>query len=257
MNRVLLRVAYDGTNYCGWQAQDNGLAVEAVLNQTLTKVLKKDTAVIGASRTDSGVHARGNVAVFDNPSTIPPERFVPVLNMHLPDDIRIMEAREVPGDFHPRYTEVMKTYIYRIDNEKIFHPVMRLWSAPVTFPLDIEKMREGASFLVGTHDFKSYCSAKTTVQDTVRTIEEITITKNGVLVEIRIRGNGFLYNMVRIIAGTLIRVGRGFYPPAYVKTMLERKKRNEDAITAPACGLTLEKIDYPVLKKQGENTHAV
>ena len=242
--RVKLIISYDGTNYCGWQVQINGITVEEVINRELSRMLGEDIAVIGASRTDSGVHALGNVAVFDTFSKIPPEKMCFALNQRLPDDIRIQDSCEVPLDFHPRYCDSTKTYEYKILNRRFDNPVMRLYIHFVYMPLDYEKMQEAAKYLVGEHDFKSFCSARTQVTDTVRTIYSLDVSKEDDIIKIRISGNGFLYNMVRIIVGTLIKVGLKVYPPEYVKEILEACDRNVAGPKAPAKGLTLIGIVY-------------
>lgn len=245
MRRVRLFVAYDGTDYCGWQVQPNGITVEEVLNRELGRLTGEDIHIIGASRTDSGVHALMNVAVFDTASSIPPERMAYALNQRMPEDIVITKSDEVGADWHPRYQDnVRKTYEYHIYNAPILNPLKRKYSAFVSFPMDVEKMRRGAAYLVGEHDFVSFCNVRTNVSDTVRTVEDVTVTEDGADIVIRITGNGFLYNMVRIIAGTLIRVGRGFYEPEKVREILEEKKRTAAGITAPACGLVLVEIEY-------------
>lgn len=241
---VKLIISYDGTNYCGWQVQINGITVEEVINRELSRMLGEDIAVIGASRTDSGVHALGNVAVFDTFSKIPPEKMCFALNQRLPDDIRIQDSCEVPLDFHPRYCDSTKTYEYKILNRRFDNPVMRLYTHFVYMPLDYEKMQEAAKYLVGEHDFKSFCSARTQVTDTVRTIYSLDVSKEDDIIKIRISGNGFLYNMVRIIVGTLIKVGLKVYPPEYVKEILEACDRNVAGPKAPAKGLTLIGIVY-------------
>lgn len=245
MKRIRLIVAYDGTNYCGWQIQPNGITVEEVLNREISRLTGEDIHIIGASRTDSGVHALGNVAVFDTDSSIPPERMAYALNQRLPEDIVIVKSDEVSSDWHPRYQdEVKKTYEYHIYNAPMPNPLKRNYSAFISFPMDVDKMREGAKYLVGEHDFVSFCNIRTSVTDTVRTVDSITIMQDGADIVIRIRGNGFLYNMVRIIAGTLIRVGRGFYKPGKVKEILDGKKRTAAGVTAPAGGLVLVGIEY-------------
>ncbi len=245
MRRVRLFVAYDGTDYCGWQVQPNGITVEEVLNRELGRLTGEDIHIIGASRTDSGVHALMNVAVFDTDSSIPPERMAYALNQRMPEDIVITKSDEVGADWHPRYQDnVRKTYEYHIYNAPILNPLKRKYSAFVSFPMDVEKMRRGAAYLVGEHDFVSFCNVRTNVSDTVRTVEDVTVTEDGADIVIRITGNGFLYNMVRIIAGTLIRVGRGFYEPEKVREILEEKKRTAAGVTAPACGLVLVEIEY-------------
>ena len=244
MKRVKLTIAYDGTNYCGWQVQPNGITVEEVLNKALQKLTGEDILVIGASRTDSGVHALGNVAVFDTKTTIPAEKIAMALNQRLPEDIVITKSEEVPLDFHPRYCDCSKTYEYHIINTRIPIPTKRLTNYFVSYNLDMDKMRQAASYLVGEHDFVSFCNVRTDVENTVRTITSLDILQNGDEITIRITGNGFLYNMVRIIVGTLIRVGRGFYEPEKVKEILEAKDRKAAGVTAPAHGLVLVEIKY-------------
>ena len=168
MKRFKLVVAYDGTNYCGWQIQPNGITIEGVLNKTLSDFLKEEIHIIGASRTDSGVHSFGNVAVFDSETTIPAEKLCFALNPQLPEDIRIVSSAQVADDFHPRYCDTRKTYEYHIQNGKIPLPTERLYSHLVIFPLDVEAMQEAGQYLVGTHDFKSFCASKTQAQTTVR-----------------------------------------------------------------------------------------
>ncbi len=244
MKRIKLTIAYDGTNYCGWQIQPNGITVEEVVNKALQKLTGEKIQVVGASRTDSGVHALGNVAVFDTETTIPPERISYALNQRLPDDIVIVKSEEAASDFHPRYCDCSKTYEYHILNTRIPIPTKRLTNYFVSYELDIDKMRQAASYLIGEHDFVSFCNVRTDVEDTVRTVTELEILENGEEITIRISGNGFLYNMVRIIVGTLIRVGRGFYEPEKVKEILAAKDRKAAGMTAPPHGLMLVEIRY-------------
>lgn len=245
MKRIKLTVAYDGTDYCGWQVQPNGITIEEVLNREISGLVGEEIRVIGASRTDSGVHALGNVAVFDTESTIPAERFAYALNRRMPEDIVIVQSEQVPDDWHPRYQDVItKTYEYHIYNAEVPNPLKRRTTAFVSFSLDVEQMKKGAAYLVGEHDFVSFCNVRTNTNDTVRTVYDLTVERNGEDICIRITGNGFLYNMVRIIAGTLIRVGRGFYTPEKVKEILEAGKRTEAGVTAPPEGLTLVNIQY-------------
>ena len=244
MKRIKLTIAYDGTNYCGWQIQPNGITIEEILNKALSKMTGEEILVIGASRTDSGVHAMENVAVFDTDTTIPAEKIAVALNQRLPEDIVITKSEEVPLDFHPRYCNCSKTYEYHIINTRIPIPTKRLTNYFVSYVLDIDKMRQAASYLVGEHDFVSFCNVRTDVENTVRTITALDILTNGNEITIRITGNGFLYNMVRIIVGTLIRVGRGFYEPEEVKEILEAKDRKAAGVTAPAHGLMLVEIKY-------------
>ena len=244
MKRVKLVVAYDGTNYHGWQVQDNGITIEEVLNRTISELVQEDIKVIGASRTDAGVHACGNVAVFDTESRIPGDKFSFALNQRLPEDIRIQKSCEVDADFHPRYADTVKTYEYNILNRRFELPTKRLYAAFCYYPMDIERMNQAAAYLVGEHDFKSFCSAGAQVQTTVRTIYAVNVTKEDDMVHIRITGNGLLYNMVRIIAGTLMQVGTGLMEPEQVKEILEARDRSKAGPTAVAKGLTLVEIRY-------------
>ena len=242
--RVKLVVAYDGTNYCGWQIQPNAVTIEGILNQELSKLLNEEITVIGASRTDSGVHAFGNVAVFDTNTRIPAEKISYALNQRLPEDIVIQSSCQVEDNFHPRHCDCIKTYEYKILNSVFPEPTKRLYTHFIYRPLDLSAMRKAASYLVGIHDFLSFCSANTQVKDTTRHIYSIDLIEDGDVITIRIRGNGFLYNMVRIIAGTLIQVGNHFIEPEKLADILEAKNRTVAGPTAPAKGLTLVKIDY-------------
>lgn len=244
MKRVKLTVAYDGTNYCGWQVQPNGITVQEVLNQCLSEFTGENIETIGASRTDAGVHALGNVAVFDTEMRMPGDKFSFALNQRLPEDIRIQKSEEVDADFHPRYVKSQKTYEYRILNCRFPIPTERFYSHFTYITLDVDKMKEAASYLIGEHDFKSFCGTGAQVKTTVRTVKEIQIEKSGDRITIRITGEGFLYNMVRIIAGTLMDIGGGLYPPEKMKEILEAKDRKKAGPTAPARGLTLMKIQY-------------
>lgn len=244
MRRIKLTVAYDGTNYCGWQVQPNGVTIEEVLNKAICRLTGEEIQVIGASRTDSGVHALGNVAVFDTESRIPAERFSYALNQRLPEDIVVVKSEEVSKEWHPRYQNSLKTYEYHIMNTKIPIPTKRLYNCFVSFDLDVKRMRQGAEYLLGEHDFAAFCCIRTNAKTTVRTITDLQIEQNGEEIIIRITGNGFLYNMVRIIAGVLIRVGRGFYEPEKVRELLEGRERKKEAVTAPAQGLCLVGIVY-------------
>lgn len=244
LKRFFLKIAYDGTNYCGWQIQENGMTVEQIINEKLGELLGEEIAVIGASRTDSGVHALGNVAVFDTKTRIPAEKISFALNQRLPADIRIQESKEVAADFHPRHCNSRKTYEYKILNRRFAIPTERLYSHFVYMPLDVEKMKKGAGYIVGEHDFKSFCSSRSQVENTVRTIYKLEIKQEGDMIHMIICGNGFLYNMVRIIAGTLMKVGLNIYPPEHVREIIEARDRSAAGPKAAACGLTLVGIEY-------------
>lgn len=244
MKRVRLIVAYDGTNYHGWQVQDNGITIEAELNRCLTELLGEEIQVIGASRTDAGVHALGNVAVFDTESRMPAEKVSYALNQRLPEDIRIQQSEEVPADWHPRYCASRKTYEYRIYRGEFPMPVKRLYSYFTYRALDVKQMRAAAEYLVGEHDFKSFCQTGAQVESTVRTIYTLELEEQGPDLVIRVCGNGFLYNMVRILAGTLMEAGQGKRTPESMADVLAAKNRSAAGPTAPACGLTLVKYEF-------------
>lgn len=251
MRRIRLTIAYDGTDYCGWQIQDNAVTVEEVLTAALRELLKENIEVIGASRTDSGVHALGNVAVFDTETRIPPEKIAIALNHYLPEDIRVQKSEEVSEDFHPRYCDSTKTYEYTILNTKISIPTKQRYSYHVYNELNVDHMKEAAEALVGTHDFSAFCSAGSQVKSKVRTIYEVAVTdtpvsfgNGGSEICIRISGNGFLYNMVRIIAGTLTEVGLGRRTVESVAEAVKTGERRKAGPTAPAQGLMLLGIEY-------------
>lgn len=287
--RILLVVAYDGTEYSGFQAQKSGArTIEGELNRCLSELTGESIEVIGASRTDAGVHALCNAAVFDTCSRIPAEKFSYALNVRLPEDIRIQGSVKVPPDFHPRHQNTVKTYEYHIYNARQPLPTKNRFAHFSYVPYDIDKMRKAADRLIGEHDFKSFCSVYTQALTTVRTItdlkiEEIPVSADGVLamvqetssasssnsensdmtgpsgesaceqtdnarrhfpreIVIRVSGTGFLYNMVRIIAGTLMDVGRGRLTPEEIPDILNARDRTKAGPTAPAKGLIL--TDY-------------
>lgn len=282
MKRILLTVAYDGTGYSGFQAQKSGVpTIERELNRALTELTGVDTEVSGASRTDAGVHALCNLAVFDTESRIPPEKFANALNVRLPEQICVQNSREVPADFHPRFCDTVKTYDYVIYNAPFPSPRKKRYTHYSYTPFDVEKMREAAQYLVGEHDFKSFCSIHTQAQTTTRTITEIEVIERPCEAEqtaervaamippfdmdndsgkdpgparrtvspreivIRVSGTGFLYNMVRIIAGTLMEAGRGALAPEQIKVILNACDRSKAGPTAPPEGLTL--VRYRIL----------
>ncbi len=243
--RIRLTVAYDGTAYCGWQVQPNGNTIEAELNKALKALFGEEIRVLGASRTDAGVHARGNVCVFDTRTRMDASKISFALNTYLPRDISIQKSEEVAPDFHPRFCNTIKTYEYRILNRTFPDPTRRLYAMFHHYPLDCGRMGRAAGFLKGTHDFTSFCTLQAHVTNRVRTIYDISVDKEQDMITIRVTGNGFLYNMVRIIAGTLIRVGGGFLEPEDIPKILEAKDRSAAAETARPEGLTLVEILYP------------
>ena len=242
--RVKMIVAYDGTNYKGWQVQPNGITIEEVLNKNLSNLLGEQIVVSGASRTDSGVHSLGNIAVFDTNTRMPADKIAFALNQRLPEDIVVQGSCEVEDGWHPRYQNSRKTYEYRILNRTFRMPTRRLDTYFYHYPLDVEKMKKAASYLEGEHDFKSFCAIGAQVKTTVRTIYACDVEKEGDIITIRVTGNGFLYNMVRIIAGTLVQVGGGAIEPEAVKEILAKKDRSAAGPTAPARGLTMMGIEF-------------
>ncbi len=238
--RVLLVVSYDGTSYSGWALQKSTHnTIEEMLNRAIHGLTGEDVQVIGASRTDAGVHAYGNIAVFDTRSTIPGDRFSFALNHILPEDIRVTESREVDAAFHPRHCECEKTYEYRVLNTRAEIPVKRLYTYHFSMPLDEDRMQRAAGFLVGEHDFTSFCNVESQALTHVRTIKDIQVKRDGDEVIITVTGNGFLYNMVRIIVGTLLQIGRGRGEPEDIIGMLDAKDRSKAGPTAPPQGLFL------------------
>ena len=245
MRRIKLIVAYDGTEYSGWQIQPEAPTIEMYLDKAIRELTGENVHVTGASRTDAGVHAYGNVAVFDTESTIPGDRFTFALNRFLPDSIVIQDSWEVSVDFHPRHCDTRKTYEYRILNTAVPLPQKRNFTRHVAASIDNEKMKEAPAYIVREHDFKSFCQTGAQVESTVRTIYSVEVEEQGENdLVIRVCGNGFLYNMVRIIAGTLLDIGQGKRDPMDIFTILESKDRSAAGPTAPAHGLTLVKYEF-------------
>lgn len=243
MKRVMLTVSYDGTDYHGWQYQPNGRTIEEVLNRELSRILGEEIRVHGTSRTDAGVHASGNLCVFDTETRIPPEKICYAVNQSLPDDIVVQDSREVPLDFHPRKWVSFKTYEYTIVNRRFPDPLLRRYACCIYTPLDAEKMDEAGQCLVGEHDFASFCASGSSAETTVREILALSVTREGETIHLRVTGTGFLYNMVRIIAGTLIQVGSGQIQPRQMTDILAAKDRRKAGPTAPPQGLCLRKIE--------------
>lgn len=243
--RIFLRIAYDGTNYCGFQSQTNGPAVQDAVEEAIADLFGRQIRIISASRTDAGVHAEGNVAVFDVDTRIAPGKLAFALNARLPEDIRIVESKQVRDDFHPRFRDTVKTYEYRILNRAHPDPLLRRTEMHYYYPLDAEKMNEAASCIVGEHDFLSFCAAGYSSKTTVRRIFDARVTRSGDRIVFSVTGTGFLYNMVRILAGTLIEIGAGKYPPEHMQEILEARDRTKAGPTAVAKGLVLMRIDYP------------
>ncbi|MCD7826243.1 MAG: tRNA pseudouridine(38-40) synthase TruA [Clostridiaceae bacterium] len=251
MKRIMLVVAYDGTNYHGWQLQPNAVTIEGVLNQALQQLTGETIQVTGASRTDAGVHALGNVAVFDTESKIPAEKFSYALNQRLPEDVVIQKSFAVRPDFHPRHCDCQKTYEYTILNRTFPLPEYRNTAHFYYGALDLDAMQKAAQAFQGEHDFAGFCSAGAQVKTTVRRIDRLEIIREpDDRIRIMVQGNGFLYNMVRIIAGTLLEVGKGVILPECMAGIIASGDRGQAGPTAPARGLKLIGIEY--LEEQPE-----
>ena len=245
MKRILLTVEYDGTNYAGWQRQINGLAVQQVLEEALQKATKERIVVTGASRTDAGVHALGQAVHFDTESRIPPEKYPFVLNTMLPRDIRVHTGREVPEGFHARFMTCGKRYTYRIVNSRHASAIRRNTHVHVPLPLDLAPMQEAARQLLGTHDYAAFQAAGGTAKTTIRTITSTELTRFDDEIILTVEGDAFLYNMVRIIAGTLIEIGLGRRSVNAFTEAYETLDRLSLGVTAPPQGLELTKVYYP------------
>ena len=244
MRRIHLIVEYDGTAYAGWQRQANAMTVQEKLERAIRKLTGEELCVSGASRTDAGVHALGQSAHFDTESRIPADKFSFALNTLLPPDIRVTRSEEVPLEFHARFSTRGKRYRYLFHAAPHAGALTRNTHAHVIYPLDAERMQAEAQDLVGTHDFAAFAASGSVVKDTVRTIYRAEVTREGSEIRLVVEGSGFLYNMVRIIAGTLIGVGSGKLEPGAFKRAIASGDRLDLGITAPAHGLTLMEVFY-------------
>jgi len=244
MRNIKLTIAYDGTNYSGWQRQINAVGIEQKVEMAVNQIFNKKIKIIGCSRTDKGVHALGQVALMQIDSSIEARRIPGALNSKLPVDIVVTEAIEVTDDFHPRYSVKNKTYEYNIYNDRYINPQLRLYYLHILNKLDVNSMKKTCKYFEGTHDFKGFCSIKTAAKSTIRTINNLTVTSDDNLIKVTVNGDGFLYNMVRIIVGTLIDVGRGKIKPEQIEEIIQSKERTKAGKTALAKGLVLKKINY-------------
>ena len=245
MSRILLTVEYDGTAYAGWQRQINGLSVQQVLEEALTELCREPIRVTGASRTDAGVHARGQRAHFDTQSHIPPEKYPFALNTMLPPDIRVTEGRMVPEGFHARFMTCGKLYTYRILNTRHASAILRNTHLHVPVPFSEDPMQKALLSLLGTHDFSAFQAAGGTAKTTVRTMREVRLVHTGDAFTFTIYGDAFLYNMVRIIVGTLIEIGHGKLKEDAFQQAFATNDRLALGPTAPPHGLELTRVDYP------------
>ncbi len=242
--RILLKVSYDGSNYYGWQRQKGFVTVQEKLEEGLSALMGSRISVRGASRTDTGVHALAQGAVFEADTTIPIANIPYALNSFLPEDIVITGAREVDESFHPQYSVVDKTYEYLILNDEFRNPKLIKYTDFIRERLDIDKMREACRYFLGEHDFKAFCASGSTAKTTVRTIYSLTVDKRENIVCIKVTGSGFLYNMVRIIAGTLADVGKGKIQPCDIEGIIASRDRTKAGKTLAPNGLTLTEVHY-------------
>jgi len=244
MPNIKLVIQYDGTDYSGWQKQPSMVSIQETIEDAIFKVTGEKVNLIGAGRTDKGVHAQGQVANFITNSNIPADRFKYAINSNLPEDIRIIESEQVHDSFHSRYDAKGKKYTYTIFNGKILNPIYRRYSYHVPYELNLNDMNQAAKYFLGTHDFSAFMSSNSSVKSTIRTLYHVELKKDGDLIYVSLQGNGFLYNMVRIIVGTLVEVGTGKLTPSSIVHIIESKDRKKAGHTAPAKGLCLEKVYY-------------
>ena len=245
MRNIKMTIRYDGSRYKGFQRlKDNNMTIQGKIEDVLSKIVNENIEIIGSGRTDMGVHAYGQVANFKTNSNLSIEKMKSYLYEYLPEDIVITNIEEVSERFHSRYNAKSKVYLYKIYNNKFHDPFLRKYTTHITKKLDIELMKEASKYFIGEHDFTSFASSKSKKKSNVRTIYSINIIENNGLIEIYFEGNGFLYNMVRIMTGALIDVGHKKMTPEDIKLMLEQKDRTKASDTAPAKGLYLYKVNY-------------
>ncbi|RNC63032.1 MAG: tRNA pseudouridine synthase A [Candidatus Dichloromethanomonas elyunquensis] len=246
MRNILLRLAYDGTNYHGFQRQpeEHGRTIQGELERVWEKLFAEEIKAVTAGRTDTGVHAAGQVVNFRSAARIPQEKIPKALNSLLPLDIRILEARDVPEYFNARTSAKWKRYDYRIDNGRIPHVFTRLYTLHEPVPLNVFKMQTAAAYLEGKHNFRAFAAAGSSAKSFVRTLSHCKVSRQGNLITITCIGNGFLYNMVRIIAGTLLYVGKEKILSGEIPKILESGQRPKAGETVPATGLTLTMVNY-------------
>ncbi len=242
--KVLLNIMYDGTNFFGWQKQQDKRTVQHEIEKALKSLFKKDIPIRGASRTDAKVHALDQLAVFKHDFNIPMQKLPFAINSFLPKDIVITNATIVPDDFHPQKNVYKKTYIYKIYNNSFNNPLLINYAEFINKKLDIKKMQDACKYFIGEYDFKAFCATKSYAKTTIRTIYNLNIENKENFITIKITGNGFLYNMVRIITGTLIDIGMQKKPPSCIKEIINSKNRANAGATASAKGLYLYKIYY-------------
>lgn len=251
VRNLLVYLRYDGRAFCGWQVQKNAPSVMQTFQDALEAVLNERPDVKGCSRTDSGVHARMYAVSFKTENRIPCNGLVKALNTKLPSAVAATDCREVDDDFHARYSSKGKRYVYRILNSELRDPFYEGFVCRIPQTLDEKLMNEEAQSFVGTYDFRSFQNTGTDIEDTVRTIYSASVVRKGDIVEFSVSGDGFLYNMVRIMAGTLIDIARGTLKRGAIPDIIDAKSREAAGFTAPACGLMLDEVFYD-FDKEGE-----
>lgn len=244
--RTALHVEYDGTDFSGFQIQNNARTVQQMLEKAVTQVYGTSCRIFGCSRTDAGVHARKHVSHVDLPFCIPSEKIPLALNVHLPDDVVVIAAKEVPSDFHARFRCKGKKYIYRVSDQNRRPSIDRRFVAHIPKQLQIQWMQEAAKYMIGKYDFSAFCASEGLTKDTVRDVWDVAVCRNMATdyVEISVSGASFLYNMVRIMAGTLIYVGQGKIDALNISDIIQKKQRNLAGKTMPANGLMLENVYF-------------
>ena len=244
MRNIKLTIEFDGSNFCGWQRQPQGRTIEQTIEKAIYKATGEELLINGCSRTDAGVHAKALVANFHTNSTIPGEKFREAINVRLPKDVSIVKSEEVDENFHARYSSKGKTYVYTIVNryERLSYGWQYLYRYP--YEIDIDKMREACKYFLGTHDFTAFMSPGSSIKTTVRTISDLHIECEEEKIKVFITGDGFLYNMVRIIVGTLLKVGNGKIIPGEIEEIILEKNRKRAGMCVPPNGLVLEKVFY-------------
>lgn len=244
MNNIKLTIEYDGTNYYGWQRQKDKISIQEAIESAIASITKENIEVIGSSRTDAGVHAKGFVANFKTSSSVPPNRFREALNTKLPDDIVIIKSEAVNDEFHARYNAKGKTYEYNLLNSEAPSALFRNYSYQPKYNLDVNAMKEAAKYFIGTHDFIAFRTQGSSVKGTIRTIFDLKVEEEDKIIKISVTGDGFLYNMVRIIVGTLIRVGRNKIPASSIIDIINKKDRALAGDCVPPNGLVLKEVYY-------------
>lgn len=244
MRNLLMTIQYDGSAYHGWQVQSNALTVQEVFQNAVQKVFKSRLDVKGCSRTDSGVHANMYCVSFKTDMNIDCIGALRAMNTALPPDVAVIGCREVPDDFHPRYSCKSKEYVYKIYNGSIRNPFLQKYAFHYRYPLDAELMDREAQAFLGEHDFSGFCSARSDIEDTVRCVKNVSVKRDGDMVLFTVEADGFLYNMVRIMVGTLLFVNEGKIKPGELKDVIESKERSRAGKTAPPQGLYLNRVNY-------------